>query len=102
MTEEVKLEDLQKQILDLQKKLEEATTSAESNAKQLEDTKATLEKARDLNADLMSKVPGAPNDAKQEDDGFDSLTPEEQFEACLDHVMQEATEKWLAKRKVKS
>lgn len=87
MTEEVKLEDLQKQVLDLQKKLEEQTTAASANAEKLKETEETLKKARDLNADLMNRVPGsAPEQPKDE---YSDMSDEEFLRMAIEKTVDE-------------
>ena len=72
MTEENKqpsIEELQKQILEMKEASEKNAAEMQSLKDQLSKSSEDLKNARDLNAKLMSKVPGegAPHPDKQPD-----------------------------------
>ena len=98
MTEENKqpsIEELQKQILEKK----EANVKSAAEMQQLKDQLAKssedLKNARDLNAKLMSKVPGegAPDTEKQPEDPYEGLSQEEMLarmgEDLVDKVVAE-------------
>lgn len=85
MSEEVSIEDLQKQLLELQKKQEELTTQLTAKDKELSENKESLAKARDLNADLMSKASAGSQEPAP--DPYADMTPEEALEAVLPEVV---------------
>ena len=71
MTEENKqpsIEELQKQLLDMKEASEKSAAEMQSLKDQLSKSSEDLKNARELNAKLMSKVPG-------EDDASDSDKP---------------------------
>ena len=84
MTESI--EDLQAQLIALQ--AEQEKLKAESEARKLELDKATesLQKARDLNAQLVSRM-GAPEQESEETDPYEGLSPEEALEKILPELV---------------
>lgn len=84
MTETI--EDLQAQLIALQ--AEQEKLKAESEARKLELDKATesLQKARDLNAQLVSRM-GAPEQKEPEQDPYEGLSPDEALEKILPELV---------------
>lgn len=98
MTEENKqpsIEELQKQILEMKEAGEKNAAEMQQLKDQLSKTGEDLKNARDLNAKLMSKVPGegAPDTEKQPEDPYEGLSQEEMLarmgEDIVDKVVAE-------------
>lgn len=98
MTEENKqpsVEELQKQILEMKEANEKSAAEMQQLKDQLTKTGEDLKNARDLNAKLMSKVPGegAPDTEKQPEDPYEGLSQEEMLarmgEDIVDKVVAE-------------
>lgn len=98
MTEENKqpsIEELQKQILEMKEAGEKNAAEMQQLKDQLAKTGEDLKNARDLNAKLMSKVPGegAPDTEKQPEDPYEGLSQEEMLarmgEDIVDKVVAE-------------
>lgn len=98
MTEENKqpsIEELQKQILEMKEANEKSAAEMQQLKDQLTKTGEDLKNARDLNAKLMSKVPGegAPDTEKQPEDPYEGLSQEEMLarmgEDIVDKVVAE-------------
>lgn len=98
MTEENKqpsIEELQKQILEMKEANEKSAAEMQQLKDQLSKTGEDLKNARDLNAKLMSKVPGegAPDTEKQPEDPYEGLSQEEMLarmgEDIVDKVVAE-------------
>ena len=98
MTDEGKtytVEDLQKQILEMKEASEKSAAEMQQLKDQLTKTGEDLKNARDLNAKLMSKVPGegAPDTEKQPEDPYEGLSQEEMLsrmgEDLVDKVVAE-------------
>ena len=98
MTEENKqptVEELQKQILEMKEASEKSAAEMQQLKDQLSKTGEDLKNARDLNAKLMSKVPGegAPDTEKQPEDPYEGLSQEEMLarmgEDLVDKVVAE-------------
>ena len=66
------LEDLQKQILELQKKNEELTTENKANSEKIEATNKDLENARKINAELWLKQKGG-SDTDNNNEGLGGI-----------------------------
>lgn len=98
MTEENKqpsIEELQKQILEMKEAGEKSAAEMQQLKDQLNKTGEDLKNARDLNAKLMSKVPGEDASAteKQPEDPYEGLSQEEMLarmgEDLVDMVVAE-------------
>ena len=98
MTDEGKtytVEELQKQILEMKEANEKNAAEMQQLKDQLNKTGEDLKNARDLNAKLMSKVPGegAPDTEKQPEDPYEGLSQEEMLarmgEDIVDKVVAE-------------
>lgn len=98
MTDEGKtytVEELQKQILEMKEASEKNAAEMQQLKDQLTKTGEDLKNARDLNAKLMSKVPGegAPDTEKQPEDPYEGLSQEEMLakmgEDIVDKVVAE-------------
>ena len=98
MTDEGKtytVEELQKQILEMKEANEKNAAEMQQLKDQLTKTGEDLKNARDLNAKLMSKVPGegAPDTEKQPEDPYEGLSQEEMLarmgEDIVDKVVAE-------------
>lgn len=98
MTEENKqpsIEELQKQILEMKEAGEKNAAEMQQLKDQLNKSAEDLKNARDLNAKLMSKVPGegAPDTEKQPEDPYEGLSQEEMLvrmgEDLVDKVVAE-------------
>ena len=98
MTEEDKtpsIEELQKQILDMKEANEKNAAEMQALKDQLSKSSEDLKNARDLNAKLMSKVPGedASDTDKHEEDPYEGLSQDEMLaklgEDFVDKVVAE-------------
>ena len=98
MTEENKqpsIEELQKQILEMKEASEKNAAEMQQLKDQLAKSGEDLKNARELNAKLMSKVPGegAPDTEKQPEDPYEGLSQEEMLarmgEDLVDKVVAE-------------
>ena len=98
MTDEGKtytVEDLQKQILEMKEASEKNAAEMQQLKEQLSKTGEDLKNARDLNAKLMSKVPGedASDTEKQPEDPYEGLSQEDMLarmgEDLVDKVVAE-------------
>lgn len=96
MTEEnpPTVEELQKQILEMKEASEKNAAEMQSLKDQLSKSSEDLKNARDLNAKLMSKVPGegASNPEKKEDpyEGLSDMeTLEKMSEEMVDKIIAE-------------
>lgn len=89
------VEELQKQILEMKEANEKNAAEMQQLKDQLTKTGEDLKNARDLNAKLMSKVPGegAPDTEKQPEDPYEGLSQEEMLakmgEDLVDMVVAE-------------
>ena len=89
------VEELQKQILEMKEANEKNAAEMQQLKDQLTKTGEDLKNARDLNAKLMSKVPGegAPDTEKQPEDPYKGLSQEEMLarmgEDLVDKVVAE-------------
>ncbi len=99
MTEENKtpsIEELQKQILEMKEAGEKNAAEMQALKDQLSKSSEDLKNARDLNAKLMSKVPGeddASSSEKQDEDPYEGLSQDEMLaklgEDFVDKVVAE-------------
>lgn len=81
------LEDLQKQILELQKKNEELTTENKANSEKIEATNKDLENARKINAELWLKQKGGSDNSQEKENESEELTPEKALDGLLDDAL---------------
>ena len=97
MTEEDKtpsIEELQKQILEMKEAGEKNAAEMQALKDQLSKSSEDLKNARDLNAKLMSKVPGedgtAPEDKKDPYEGMSDMEVlEKMSEEMVDRIVAE-------------
>ena len=98
MTEEDKtpgIEELQKQILEMKEAGERNAAEMQALKDQLSKSSEDLKNARDLNAKLMSKVPGddgASSSEKQDEDPYEGLS----FDALLSKMGEDIVDKVVA------
>ena len=89
------VEELQKQILEMKETSEKNAAEMQQLKDQLSKTGEDLKNARELNAKLMSKVPGegAPDTENQPEDPYEGLSQEEMLsrmgEDLVDMVVAE-------------
>ena len=97
MTEENKtptIEELQKQLLEMKEASEKSAAEMQALKDQLSKSGEDLKNARDLNAKLMSKVPGedgtAPEDKKDPYEGMSDMEVlEKMSEEMVDRIVAE-------------
>ena len=97
MTEENKtptIEELQKQLLEMKEASEKSAAEMQALKDQLSKSGEDLKNARDLNAKLMSKVPGedgtAPEDKKDPYEGMSEMEVlEKMSEEMVDRIVAE-------------
>lgn len=83
------IEELQTQLLELQKQNETLKTEKEANEKTLTETKSALDSARKINAELWIKQKGgtSPNSNADDTDDSEELTPEKALDGLLDDAL---------------
>jgi len=105
MTEENKtpsIEDLQKQILEMKEASEKNAAEMQALKDQLAKSGEDLKNARDLNAKLMSKVPGddpASDSDKPEPDPYEGLSQEEMLAKIGEDFVDKVVAELDAKKK---
>lgn len=90
MTEENKnpsIEELQKQLLDMKEASEKSAAEMQALKDQLSKSSEDLKNARDLNAKLMSKVPGEDGTAPEDKDPYEGLTDMETLEKMSEEMV---------------
>lgn len=90
MTEENKqptIEDLQKQILEMKEASEKSAAEMQSLKDQLSKSTEDLKNARDLNAKLMSKVPGEDGTAPEDKDPYEGMSDMEVLEKMSEEMV---------------
>ena len=90
MTEENKtpsIEELQKQLLDMKEASEKSAAEMQQLKDQLSKSSEDLKNARDLNAKLMSKVPGEDGTAPEDKDPYEGLTDMETLEKMSEEMV---------------
>ncbi len=103
MTEENKtpsIEELQKQILEMKEAGEKNAAEMQALKDQLSKSSEDLKNARDLNAKLMSKVPGeddASSSEKQDEDPYEGLS----FDDMLSKMGGDMVDKVIAEMDAK-
>lgn len=90
MTQEPTIEELQKQILEANKKSEEIETAFNALKTESEKIKTDLDNARKINAELWLKQKGgtSPNFDNADGDDSEALTPEKALDALLDDAIK--------------
>ena len=105
MTEEDKtpsIEDLQKQILDMKEASEKQAAEMQQMKDSLSKSEESLKAARDLNAKLMSKVPGeddASSSEKQDEDPYEGLSQDEMLAKLGEDFVDKVVAELDAKKK---
>ena len=105
MTEEDKtpsIEELQKQILDMKEAGEKNAAEMQALKDQLSKSSEDLKNARDLNAKLMSKVPGeddASSSEKQDEDPYADLPFDEMLSKMGEDMVDKVVADMDAKKK---
>lgn len=102
MTEEnaPTVEDLQKQILEMKEASEKQAAEMQQMKESLSKSEESLKAARDLNAKLMSKVPGEGQpDPEKKEDPYEGLSDMETLEKMTEEMVDKVAEKQAAKKK---
>ena len=103
MTEEntPTIEELQKQILEMKEAGEKNAAEMQALKDQLSKSSEDLKNARDLNAKLMSKVPGedAPNTDKHDEDPYEGLSQDEMLAKLGEDFVDKVVAELDAKKK---
>lgn len=103
MTEEntPTVEDLQKQILEMKEASEKSAAEMQALKDQLSKSGEDLKAARDLNAKLMSKVPGedASDTDKPPEDPYEGLSQEEMLAKMGEDFVDKVVAELDAKKK---
>ena len=104
MTEENKtpsIEDLQKQILEMKEASEKQAAEMQQMKESLGKSEESLKAARDLNAKLMSKVPGedAPDTDKHDEDPYEGLSQDEMLAKLGEDFVDKVVAELDAKKK---
>ena len=95
------IEELQKQILEMKEASEKNAAEMQQLKDQLNKSAEDLKNARDLNAKLMSKVPGegAPDTEKQPEDPYEGLSQEEMLARMGEDLVDKVGAEMDAKNK---
>lgn len=105
MTEEDKtpsIEDLQKQILEMKEASEKQAAEMQQMKDSLSKSEESLKAARDLNAKLMSKVPGEdPPSDKQDEDPYADLPFDEMLSKMGGDMVDKVVAEMDAKKEKK-
>ena len=104
MTEEDKtpsIEELQKTILEMKEASEKQAAEMQQMKESLGKSEESLKAARDLNAKLMSKVPGedAPNTDKHDEDPYEGLSQDEMLAKLGEDFVDKVVAELDAKKK---
>ena len=102
MTEEnaPTVEDLQKQILEMKEASEKSAAEMQTLKDSLSKSEESLKAARDLNAKLMSKVPGEGQPApEKKDDPYEGLDDMETLEKMTEEMVDKVAERQASKKK---
>jgi len=93
MGEEPTIEDLQKQILEMKEQREKEAAELAALKKDAEQREADLKAARELNAKLMSGVPGGDDGSPKADpDPYEGLSDEETLEKMVVELVDKVAE----------
>ena len=92
------IEDLQKQLLDMKKQREEDAAKLAALETEAKARDADLKAARELNAQLISKVPGEGASPEEDPDPYEGLTDME----TLEKMSVELVDRIAAQMKAKS
>ena len=95
------VEELQKQILEMKEASEKNAAEMQQLKDQLTKTGEDLKNARDLNAKLMSKIPGddASDTEKQPEDPYEGLSQEEMLAKMGEDLVDKVVAELDAKKK---
>ena len=103
MTEEntPTIEDLQKQILEMKEASEKQAAEMQQMKESLGKSEESLKAARDLNAKLMSKVPGedASDTDKHDEDPYEGLSQDEMLAKLGEDFVDKVVAELDAKKK---
>ena len=97
MSEEVSVEELQKQILEMKEANEKTAVEMQNLKESLSKSEDSLKAARELNAKLMSKVPGEDGTAPEEKDPYEGMSDME----VLEKMSEEMVDKIIAAQDAK-
>ena len=97
MSEEVSVEELQKQILEMKEANEKTAVEMQNLKESLSKSEDSLKAARELNAKLMSKVPGEDGTAPEEKDPYEGMSDME----VLEKMSEEMVDKIVAAQDAK-
>ena len=105
MTEDNKqptIEELQQQILEMKETSEKQAAEMQQMKDSLSKSEESLKAARDLNAKLMSKVPGEGQpEPEKKDDPYEGLDDMETLEKMTEEMVDKVAEREAAKHKKK-
>ena len=94
------IEDLQKQILEMKEASEKQAAEMQQMKESLGKSEESLKAARDLNAKLMSKVPGEGQpDPEKKEDPYEGLSDMETLEKMTEEMVDKVAQKQAEKRK---
>ena len=102
MTEEDKtpsIEELQKQILEMKEANEKTAAEMQQMKDSLSKSEESLKAARDLNAKLMSKVPGEDGITPEEKDPYEGMSDMEILEKMSEEMVDKVVAAQDAKKK---
>ena len=94
------IEDLQKQILEMKEANEKNAAEMQTLKDSLSKSEESLKAARDLNAKLMSKVPGEGQPApEKKEDPYEGLDDMETLEKMTEEMVDRVAEREATKHK---
>ena len=94
------IEDLQKQILEMKEAQEKNAAEMQTLKDSLSKSEESLKAARDLNAKLMSKVPGEGQPApEKKEDPYEGLDDMETLEKMTEEMVDRVAEREATKHK---
>lgn len=95
------VEELQSQILEMKEQNEKTAAEMQALKDQLSKSSEDLKNARDLNAKLMSKVPGedAPDTDKHDEDPYEGLSQDEMLAKLGEDFVDKVVAELDAKKK---
>ena len=100
MAEEVSVEELQKQILEMKEANEKTAVEMQTLKDSLSKSEESLKAARDLNAKLMSKVPGEDGTApEKKEDPYEGMSDMEVLEKMSEEMVDKIVAEQDAKKK---
>ena len=97
MTEDKTIEDLQAQLIAMKDEQEKLRTEIEAQRQAAAKQEEDLNKARELNAQLLSRA-SVPSEAETKPDPYEGMTAEEALTAILPEVVDRTAAEMAARK----